>query len=203
MGTLIVRVLAARSRYCLTGWASGRVCIPVIDLGVPNPCLGTGTHGHRHAQARPSCDWACLCLWSGSLGRAWACPQSLELYVSMAHAGTNRMRPRLIRRLCQSKPFQLTPLRHPSWIVVVYPSLLSLGFLFICSHMHRLGPVLYLLDVRHVETCREALAASSSLRDMPNLNLFLHFYLAEQKIGHVRCLQSSYLVSDRILLGYL
>src|SRR5947207_14648629 len=45
--------------------------------------------------------------------------------------------------------------------------------LFICSHMHRLGPVLYLffLDVRHVETCREALAASSSLREMPNLNL--------------------------------
>src|SRR5947207_15569858 len=83
MGTLIVRVLAARSRYCLTGWASGRVCIPVIDLGVPYPCQGTGTHGHRHAQARPSCDWACLCLWSGSLGRAWACLQSLELLLGV------------------------------------------------------------------------------------------------------------------------
>jgi len=46
----------------------------VIDLGVPYPCQGTGTHGHRHVQARPSCDWTCLCLCSGSLGRAWACP---------------------------------------------------------------------------------------------------------------------------------
>ena len=65
--------------------------------------------------------------------------------------------------------------------------LLIFPLAFCLSALICIGSVLYyiffFLDVRHVETCREALAASSSLREMPNLNLFLHSYLAEQKIG--------------------
>src|SRR5436309_410832 len=56
---------------------------PVIDLGGPHPCRVPGPPRHRHAQARPSCDWACLCLWSKSLGRAWACLQSLKLLLGV------------------------------------------------------------------------------------------------------------------------
>src|SRR5947199_7298888 len=55
----------------------------VIDLGGPHPCRVPGPPRHRHAQARPSCDWACLCLWSKSLERAWACLQSLKLLLGV------------------------------------------------------------------------------------------------------------------------
>src|SRR5436309_1075776 len=59
------------------------VSYAVIDLGGPHPCRVPGPPRHRHAQARPSCDWACLCLWSKSLGRAWACLQSLKLLLGV------------------------------------------------------------------------------------------------------------------------
>src|SRR5947207_5577050 len=38
---------------------------------------------------------------------------------------------------------------------------ISLILMLLRSHMHRLGPVLYPLDVRHVETCKEPPGASS------------------------------------------
>src|SRR5436309_913215 len=47
---------------------------PVIDLGGPYPCLGHGMPRHRHAQARPSCAWVCLCLTIWTLCPAQAHP---------------------------------------------------------------------------------------------------------------------------------
>ena len=55
----------------------------VIDLGGPYPCLCPGPPGHRHAQARPSCDWACLCPCSETDGRAWACLRSFEFLLGV------------------------------------------------------------------------------------------------------------------------
>ena len=51
------------------------------------------------------------------------------------------------------------------------------------SHMHRLGPVLYPLDVRHVETCREALAASSDCEIGQTFNITLCYHQLSERLA--------------------
>ena len=55
---------------------------------------------------------------------------------------------------------------------------ISLILMLSRSHMHRLGPVLYPLDVRHVETCREALAASSDCEIGQTFNITLCYHIS-------------------------
>src|SRR5204863_8481103 len=59
---------------------------------------------------------------------------------------------------------------------------ISLILMLSRSHMHRLGPVLYPLDVRHVETCREALAASSDCEIGQTFNITLCYHQLSERL---------------------
>ena len=57
------------------------------------------------------------------------------------------------------------------------------------SHMHRLGPVLCPLDVRHVETCREALAASSDCEIGQTFNITLCYHQLSERLAGTHVLK--------------